>query len=68
MKNSNRSSYQGFSDFRLKDIEGQPVLENTDYRLEMYDHDENVLDMHNAKLNFYMNRLAHVLFFFLNFD
>ncbi|KAI8578854.1 hypothetical protein K450DRAFT_244842 [Umbelopsis ramanniana AG] len=39
-----------FSDFQLKDIEGQPVLENTDYRLEMYDYDEEVLDMHDSKL------------------
>ncbi|CAO3696540.1 unnamed protein product [Umbelopsis ramanniana] len=39
-----------FSDFQLKDIEGHPVLENTDYRLEMYDYDEDVLQMHYAKL------------------
>ncbi|KAI9286247.1 hypothetical protein BC943DRAFT_379503 [Umbelopsis sp. AD052] len=38
------------SDFQLKDIEGQPILENTDYRLEMYDYDEDVLDMHDFKL------------------
>lgn len=39
-----------FSDFQLKDIEGQPVVQNTDYRLEMYDYDESVLMMHDAKL------------------
>jgi hypothetical protein len=47
-----------FSDFHLKDIEGQPVLENTNYRLEMYDYDEDVLDMYDAKLyaTYYSNR------------
>jgi hypothetical protein len=47
-----------FSDFHLKDIEGQPVLENTDYHLEMCDQDEDVLGMHDAKLyaTYYRNR------------
>ncbi|KAI9286243.1 hypothetical protein BC943DRAFT_336527 [Umbelopsis sp. AD052] len=46
------------SDFQLKDIEGQPILENTDYRLEMYDYDEGILEMHGSKLyaTDYVNR------------
>ncbi|KAI9286248.1 hypothetical protein BC943DRAFT_359418 [Umbelopsis sp. AD052] len=48
-----------FSNFQLKDIEGQPILENIDYRLEMYDYDEDVLDMHDFKLyaTYYKNQV-----------
>jgi hypothetical protein len=51
------------SDFQLKDIEGQPVQENTDYRLEMYDFDEDVLMMHNTKLaaTYHINRRCRIV-------
>ncbi|KAI8578855.1 hypothetical protein K450DRAFT_281340 [Umbelopsis ramanniana AG] len=38
------------SDFHLKDIEGHTVEENTDYYLEIYDHDDDVLDMYEDEL------------------
>ncbi|KAG2179425.1 hypothetical protein INT44_006271 [Umbelopsis vinacea] len=48
-----------FSDFQLKDIEGQPILENIDYRLEMYDTDEDVLDMYDSEIyaTYYKNQV-----------
>ncbi|CAM0141848.1 hypothetical protein VKS41_004452 [Umbelopsis sp. WA50703] len=36
--------------FQLMDIEGHPVEENTEYQLEMYDIDEDILQLYDAKL------------------
>ncbi|KAG2185081.1 hypothetical protein INT43_000994 [Umbelopsis isabellina] len=37
-------------EFQLVDIEGYPVEANTEYHLEMYDYDEDVLNLHDDKL------------------
>ncbi|KAI9286246.1 hypothetical protein BC943DRAFT_359416 [Umbelopsis sp. AD052] len=51
------------SNFHLKDIEGNTVKENVDYYLEIYDQDDDILDMYQDELwsRWYENQTEQII-------
>ncbi|KAJ2961630.1 hypothetical protein NQZ79_g3164 [Umbelopsis isabellina] len=56
-------SIEKVPEFQLVDIKGYPVKENIFYHLEMYDIDQDVLDLHNDELyaTYYVNKVHKVV-------